>query len=149
MRTTRQNAVETGRQERSARIPINGTRDILAVKGIPEEFHPCWVNDTDNNIQKYLDAGYSFWTGNAVVGDRKVDSDSPMASGVIQKNVGNGLTAYLMVIPKDIWESDMAEYHKTIGEKESIMLRNEKQGNGRYGSIKIEDKLADSRQSPE
>ena len=44
------------------RTPINGSRNKLVLRGVPDHLHPCWVNDTDEgqNVQAYLDAGYSF-----------------------------------------------------------------------------------------
>lgn len=142
MRATRQEALP-GRSERPSRVPINGERDILGVTGIPPEYHPCWVNDVSNNIQKYLDAGYLFWTGAVAVGDKKVDSDSPMSSGVISKNVGNDLTAYLMVVPMEYYLEDQAKIQVQVSEMESTMLRNTKQGEGRYGKVKVEHALVD------
>lgn len=140
MRKTNQ-TLNTGDSDRPARVPINGSRDILNVRGIPPELHPCWVNDVDNNLERYKAAGYSFWTGTVAVGDNKVDSDSPIGTGVISKNVGNGVTAFLMVVPKEIYDEDQAALQREIAEKEAILFRNLKQGAGRYGDVRIENKL--------
>lgn len=132
MRTSNQ----TEKMERviPKRVPINGSRDVLTVKGIPEDLHSCWVNDY--NVQRYLDAGYSYWTGTEPIGDRKVDKDSSMASSVMAKNVGNDVTAYLMVIPKELYDEDMKRFHADIDAQESILFRSQKQAEGRYGDIK-------------
>lgn len=135
------NQTEVAGSERPKRVPINGSRDILNVKGIPPELHPCWVNDVDNNVERYQAAGYGFWTGDAMVGDRKIDSDSPIGTGVISKNVGNGVTAFLMVVPEEIYKEDQEALQREIAEKEAILFRNLKQGEGRYGKVEVSSKL--------
>jgi hypothetical protein len=134
MRKTNQ---DVGASDRPKRVPINGSRDIMNVRGIPPELHPCWVNDTDNNIERYQNAGYNFWTGEVVVGDRKIDSDSQIGSGVISKNVGNGVTAFLMVVPVEIYNEDQKSLQSELAEKEAVLFRSMKQGEGRYGDIKV------------
>lgn len=138
MRKTNQSV---GASDRPTRVPINGSRDIMNVKGIPADLHPCWVNDVDNNIERYQAAGYNFWTGDAVVGDRKIDSDSQLGTGVISKNVGNGVTAFLMVVPEEYYQADQAALQAEITEKEAVLFRNLKQGEGRYGKVEISSKL--------
>lgn len=128
------NQTDVAGSDRPKRVPINGSRDILNVKGIPPELHPCWVNDVDNNIERYQQAGYNFWSGEAVVGDRKIDSDSPLGTGVISKNVGNSVTAFLMVVPVEYFNEDQKALQDEITEKERILFRNMKQGEGRYGT---------------
>ncbi len=127
------NQTEGAGSERPKRVPINGSREILSVSGIPDHLHPCWVNDIDNNIERYQGAGYGFWTGDAIVGDRKIDSDSPIGTGVISKNVGNGVTAFLMVVPVEYYKEDQEALAAEIKEKEAVLFRNLKQGEGRYG----------------
>ncbi len=127
-------------RSREGRTPINGSRNIMTVSGIDEEkFHPCWVNDTDDNLFKYIDAGYEFVLddGTIRVGDRSINRDSQLGTKV-SKNVGNGITAYLMVIPKEYYEEDLAQYSKTIDDTEQDMLANAKQAvEGGYGSVKL------------
>lgn len=129
---------KTERSEIKPRTPINGARDILKVEGIPEDLHPCWVNDY--NVERFLDAGYSFWDINAkaIVGDESVNSASGLTDRRFQKPVGNGVTAYLMVIPVEFYKEDMDSIHREIDEKEAIMFRSMKQGDGRYGDVKVE-----------
>jgi len=134
--TTNQTVENRVDSERPARVPINGLRDKLVVKGIPEHLHACWVNDY--NLERYKEAGYGFWTGSAVVGDNHVDSNSGMSSGVISRNVGNGVTAFVMVIPKDLYESDQKALDDEIASKESILFRSQKQAEGRYGNIEVQ-----------
>jgi hypothetical protein len=126
---------------RISRTPINGPRNILTVSGIDtNKFHPCWVNDIDDNVNKYLDAGYDFVTtdGDVVVGDRQINRDSQIGAK-ISKNVGNNTTAYLMVIPKEYYDEDMKAYNDDLDEKENTWKSGLKQSvEGSYGSIKID-----------
>lgn len=136
MRTTNQTEKSRIDDSRPKRVPINGGRDILTVKGIPENLHACWVNDY--NVERYKDAGYSFWTGNATVGDTKVDNASSLTDSVVSKAVGNNVTAYVMVIPKELYDEDQKAMAQEVKEKEAILFRQQKQGEGRYGDIKVQ-----------
>jgi hypothetical protein len=136
MRTTNQTEKSRIDDSRPKRVPINGGRDILTVKGIPEDLHACWVNDY--NVERYQAAGYSFWTGSAVVGDNKVDNASSLTDSVVSKAVGNGVTAFVMVIPKDLYDEDQKAMAQEVKEKEAILFRQQKQGEGRYGDIKVQ-----------
>ena len=132
---TNQTETQTATSDRPKRVPINGARDILTVKGIPEDLHPCWVNE--DNVQRFVDAGYGFWNGKSIVGDNKVDSNSGLTSGVMSKNVGNGVTAYLMVIPKALYDEDQKSVQQDVSAKEAILFRSQKQADGRYGDIEV------------
>lgn len=136
MRTTNQTEKSRIDDSRPKRVPINGGRDILTVKGIPENLHACWVNDY--NVERYKDAGYSFWTGNVTVGDTKVDNASSLTDSVVSKAVGNNVTAYVMVIPKELYDEDQKAMAQEVKEKEAILFRQQKQGEGRYGDIKVQ-----------
>lgn len=136
MRTTNQTEKSRVDGSRPKRVPINGGRDILTVKGIPEDLHACWVNDY--NVERYKAAGYEFWRGDAHVGDNKVDNATSLTDSVVSKAVGNGVTAFVMVIPKDLYDEDQKSMAQEIKEKESILFRQQKQDEGRYGDIKVQ-----------
>lgn len=125
---------------RVSRTPINGPKNIMTVSGIDEtKFHPCWVNDIDDNINKYLDAGYDFVLddGTIRVGDRALNRDSQIGTK-ISKNVGNNVTAYLMVVPVEYYEEDMKRYHSSIDENEREWQTGQAQSvEGSYGSVRI------------
>lgn len=127
------------REVRKERIPISGVRDIFNTSkySIPDTLHACWVNDY--NVDRFLDAGYEFWTGQSgtQAGDKRIDSDTQIGSRV-SKNVGNGVTGFLMVVPKEIWEEDQKSQNREVDEKESIMHRQIKSGEGRYGKVTID-----------
>lgn len=136
MRTTNQTEKSKVDDSRPKRVPINGGRDILTVKGIPDDLHACWVNDY--NVERYQEAGYSFWTGKVIVGDNKVDNASSLTDSVVSKAVGNNVTAYVMVIPKELYDEDQKAMAQKIKEDEAILFRQQKQGEGRYGDIKVQ-----------
>lgn len=136
MRTTNQTEKSKIDDSRPKRVPINGGRDILTVKGIPDTLHACWVNDY--NVERYQEAGYSFWTGSVTVGDNKVDNASSLTDSVVSKAVGNGVTAFVMVIPKELYDEDQKVMAQEIKEQEAILFRQQKQGEGRYGDIKVQ-----------
>ena len=123
------------------RTPINGLRNKLVLKGIPDHLHPCWVNDSDEgeNIQMYLDAGYSFWTTKGVTtADRHVNNDSSIGS-VISRKVGNGITAFAIVCPMEIYLDECKRLDDETTAKTETMFRGLKEKEGRYGNIKQKD----------
>lgn len=133
--TTNQKEISRIDSDRPKRVPIAGSRDKLTVKGIPPELHACWVNDY--NVERYKEAGYSFWTGNSSVGDNHVDSNTSMTNSHISRNVGNGVVAHLMVIPVELYENDMKELAEEVKAKEAALFRSNKNAEGRYGTIEV------------
>jgi hypothetical protein len=92
----------------------------------------------DNRLSKFKAAGYEFVEHNVEVGTRDVDSSNGTSS-VVNKDVGKGVTAYLMRIDEEFYEEDQAAKQKTISDKEASMKRTLNSGdNGTYGSVKIE-----------
>lgn len=125
------------------RTPIHGARNKLVLKGIPPHLHACWVNDSDegDNIQAYLDAGYTFWTSTGVTtADRHVNNDSQIGA-VISRKVGNGLTAFAMVCPIEIYQDECRRIDEDTDAKTETMFRHQKEKDGRYGNIKVKDDL--------
>ena len=121
------------------RTPINGQRNKLVLKGVPPHLHACWVNDSDEgqNVQAYLDAGYSFWTSKGVTTqDRHVNTDSQVGA-VISRNVGNGMTAFAMVCPTEIYLDECRRIDEDTDAKTETMFRNQESKAGRYGKIKV------------
>lgn len=126
-------------KKRPKRIPVGGSRDILTVDGLPEGYVGRWVNDEDARIQKFLDGGYEFVqrNGEIAVGVTTVDSSEGSGS-LYSKNVGNGIVAYLMAIPKEYYEEDAKERAKQVDKTEADMLRKLNNGDdGRYGEVTL------------
>lgn len=129
---------------RTTRVPISGSRDVLTIRGaeaLEKEFHLCWVNDY--LVDKYKLGGYEFvyWSElaemNDQVGDARINADSIMESRV-SKQVGNGVTGFLMKLPMEYWEEDQAARKKLVDETEETMKTSLNNGmNGTYGNVAI------------
>ena len=94
------------RAERVKRVPINGIRDILAVRGIREGFHPCWVNEP--LVPRYLEAGYTFVDYDVTFGAQHVNQGNTIGARYA-RDVGKGMIAYLMEIPQEYYDEDRLE----------------------------------------
>lgn len=126
----------TNRSARPKRVPIHGYKSKLDVKGLKPGMHGCWVNEP--NVERYLAAGYDFVNYDVVVGDRQVNAASQVGSRVSMA-AGNGLTAYLMECPEEIYNEEMDEIARLADEKEQ-MMRQDSLGDGSYGEVKIQRK---------
>lgn len=125
------------RAERPQHTPIHGFRDKMEVKGIKPGFHACWVNDY--NVDAYLAGSYDFVTYNVTVGDKHINA-AATEGGKISMPVGNGVIAYLMEIPQEWYEEDMAKLENETDEKERAMRDTfRSKEDGRYGEVKIRD----------
>lgn len=122
------------------RTPVAGNRDKLAVRGIPEGKVARWVNDLDegSRIQMFLDAGYEFVTSKGLtIGDRTVDTSTLDTGSVRTKNVGAGVTAYLMAIDKEFYDEDQQAKYDEIQRTEESMFRDDINSEDRYGKVNI------------
>lgn len=129
---------KVNRADRPTRTPIHGKRDILGVKGMEAGFHYCWVNDDEHgNVERYFEGGYDFVTHDVIVGDKKINAASQVG-GKVSKPVGNGLIAFLMRCPDDVYEAEMGAIHDEVDEKEAAMKANlNSKIDGRYGEVEI------------
>jgi len=121
------------------RIPIGGKRDTLSVKDTPEGYVDRIVNDTPGRIDKFKQAGYEL-VESAQLGTSHVDGNQS-ESGVVSKDVGKGVTAYVMRQRKEFYTEDQAEKQQNILEAENDMRRSKVNPNestdGTYGEVKI------------
>lgn len=121
-----------GRSPAKKRVPVSGNRDILTVAGKNEDYFYRWVNDVDNRIQKFLDAGYVFAEP---TGKLLGDSTTKTHESIARKGVGKGVTSYLMAIKKEWYEEDqLAKMERVDGREGSL---NNSGHDGRYGDIKL------------
>jgi hypothetical protein len=130
-------------EEKPKRIPINGNRNHFSSEGLDtDNFHYCWVNDminnSDDNISKYLEAGYEFTYRDSNGKDTTTDPDrgSSLTNMKISKAVGVNRTAYLMRVPLAIYEQDLAEYHDKIDANEEEWKN---RSEGQYGKIEVDN----------
>ena len=124
--------------KRPNRLPVSGRRDILTVEGKDPNYKYSWVNDDRGMVERFKQGGYDFVEHDVVVGQQTADS-SKATSKVVSKNVGGGITAYLMRIPKELWEEDYAAKHRRIDASEADMKRTLNSGkDGTYGKVSID-----------
>lgn len=106
--------LEERRVSRESRKPFGSQTQKLA---FPPRvgFHRHWFNETPGRIQQAQEAGYTH------VMDDTTQKPVTRIVGVTQQ--GAALSAYLMEIPQEWWEADMAENDKKVSEKEDTIRR--------------------------
>lgn len=119
---------------RVTRTPI-GRRNLLNVRNKDPEYQYRIVNDKEDRIQTFQEAGWELVTdGDVTVGDKRVTKAS--AEGTPKKvSVGQGMQAYVMRIRKDWFEEDQARKAAYVNEIESAMKA--KALDGTYGKLEI------------
>lgn len=92
---------------RVQRTPLQG-KQPLAVRGKEPGFHHRIVNDRDDRVADFIDAGYEVVISKDVtVGDKRVDR--PSEEGTVKRiSVGQGDKAVLMRIPQEWYDEDQA-----------------------------------------
>lgn len=126
-------------EQKPNRIPV-GRRNVLKVHGLQDddEFHYRFVNDTDDRLQQFLEAGYEFVPkGGLQVGDNTVDSARGTES-IVKKGVGFGTTAYLMRIPMEFFLEDQAAKQRLVDESEEGVRKPKVEG--AYGKVEVGQK---------
>ncbi len=122
-------------EARPTRTPIHGYRNIIGVKGIRPGYHACWVNE--DNVERFLDGGYDYVNNDVKVGDRSVKIASQVG-GRISKNMGGGVTAYLMECPEEIFKDENDRLNKEVDSTEEGMRQSLNSGqDGLVGKVKI------------
>lgn len=107
-------ADEGRRVSRETRKPFGSQTQKLAFKKREGYFH-YWFNDTPGRIQQAKDAGYTH------VLDAMTHKPIQMVVGVTQQ--GAPLQGFLMEIPEEWHDADMAENEKKVSEKEDTIRR--------------------------
>lgn len=122
---------------RPTRTPM-GRRNVLTVKGKDSNYHYRIVNDIDDRIAEFQEAGYELVADETVtVGDKRVDKASSPGS-VKHISVGQGTKAYVMRIKKEWYEEDQAAKLAHVADIERSTK--EKALDGHYGELTIERK---------
>ena len=133
------NSAEKSAETRQrVRVPVAGRRDITAVHGIDtDQYVGRWVNDKDSRIEMTKAAGYEH-VQSAKVGDSHVDG-THNEDGVVSRDMGKGVTAYLMQQKREYFDEDQASKQAIVDETEESIRRkpNENRNDGQYGEIKI------------
>lgn len=126
----------TGEQPRK-RIPL-GQRNILTAPKRPG-FVRRFVNDEDDRIQRFKDAGWSaVEETDFTVGDEKIGRASSMGS-TANPQIGGGQRAVLMEVPEEIYEEDRAASQAEITAVENQIKRsaNQTDQHGLTGKVTI------------
>lgn len=122
MRPERQ--IPTKREDRPTRTPI-GARNRLSFPKDQQDpaYHYRVVNDTDDRLNRFLEAGYEFVTGDSALGDARAGEAGSIDSRV-SKPVGGGTRGFLMRIKKEWYEEDQAAKAAHINELEAATKPN-------------------------
>lgn len=113
------------RQEtrQGTRVPVASNRAPLVVQGFDHDnFAGRWVDDRDDRIAMFLEAGYEF-VDKSVKSDgteKTIDSSSGLDSRM-KKPGGQGKTLYLMRLPKHFYNEDQLAKQKELDEIERAM----------------------------
>lgn len=119
---------------RVKRIPLQG-KQPLAVRGKEPGFHYRVVNDKDDRVLDFKDAGYEVVKGtDATVGDKRVDR--PAEEGSVQHiSVGGGDKAVLMRIPQDWYDEDQDAKLSHLQDLEDATKKDALSGH--YGNLDV------------
>lgn len=133
MSTTRERAE---RPSRPSRTPINGTRNILKIKGQEAGYMYRVVNDEGDRIAELESAGYELVKDKSVqVGDRRVANPTQEGSPV-KVSVGKGTQAYVMRIREDWYKEDQKAKLERVNELDRQMKSDANKA-ADYGKIEI------------
>jgi hypothetical protein len=120
------------RAKRKERNSITGTRTKLSLTGEEPGFHYAWINE--DNVGSATDAGFEFVTHAIKVGNKHIDV-STMQGGKISRNVGQMVVAYLMRIPQEWYDEDMAEEQRLKVDASEERIKDELNSNGLNGTL--------------
>lgn len=124
--------------ERPRRIPVSGPRDVLTVAGKDPNYVYRMVNDVDDRIERFKRGGYEIVTSEHEIGMSTVERNTRTGKfgAAVTKQVGGGVTAVLMRIPKEFYDEDQAAKAAEIDKTEAAMRELGKK-QGEYGEVKI------------
>lgn len=124
---------------RPVRVPVSSSRSPLTVKGFDHvNYQGRWVNDVDDRIAEFLEGGYEFVTKDGgSVAEPTIDATTKLDSRV-KKPVGNGVVAYLMRLPKELWLQDQQAKEAELKNLDRAMGRPNATNAADYGKVTIE-----------
>lgn len=132
------NANKKSNEVREAiRVPIGGRRNLTGVNDTPDGYVDRWVNDKPGRVDRFKKAGYEN-VASANIGDSGVDS-SHAEAGVVSRDMGQGVTAYLMRQRKDYFTDDQSAKQVEVDASEESIRRDvdNKLNDGHYGGVTI------------
>lgn len=134
---TEKEAISKAPAGRVTRTPV-GQRNILTVAGKDPNYVYRIVNDIDDNVLRYEQAGYEFCDDSThTVGDRRASQGTNIGSKKMF-SVGRGTKAFLMRIKRDWYDEDQRVKQKFVADQEASTKPQDKDPDGKYyGSLKI------------
>ena len=131
---TQKEAISKAPVGRVTRTPV-GQRNILTVKGKDPNYEYRIVNDVDDRIAQFQEAGYELVETDSVdVGDKRVSQGTTVGSKK-QFSVGGGTKAYVMRIKREWYDEDQRRKQQRVDAQESSIR--EKALDGTYGKLDI------------
>jgi hypothetical protein len=110
-------------------------RNKLTVNGKDPNYVYRIVNDDDDRVAQFLDAGYETVPAKSVkIGDKRVDASGPEGS-IAQMSVGGGQKAVVLRIRKDWYEQDQAAKQANVDDLEKATKAQALNGN--YGKLDL------------
>lgn len=98
-----------------------------------------WVNDRGDRILDLMEMGWIFVKNDgSFIQDRTADTGK-FDGSLISKRVGGGITAYLMAMPRELFEERQAAKHELADEQEHAMYEAVR-ATGNYGKITVQRK---------
>jgi hypothetical protein len=121
---------------RPKRVPI-ASRNRLEIKQREDGYSYRIVNDVDDRVSRFQDAGYEVCSNESVgaVGSRRVDGATPIGSAA-HFSVGKGTQALVMRIPKEYAHADAKVKQEEIDAVESTMKGDARKA-ADYGSVDL------------
>lgn len=138
-RQTREDMVA---QNRPKRVPVfEANRNKISIAGLDQKnFMYRWVNDVEDRLVMFIEGGWVFVDKKGLeVGDGDVEATKGLGTAVC-RNMGRGITAFLMRIPMDLWLADQKRKAADQIEFGKKALTDTAKNIADYGSVKIEVK---------
>ena len=129
-KSTVEKTVSKGEERAFVRTPLGTREDVLTVPKVPG-FHVHFINE--KNVPSALSQGYEFLEADYVVGGEVV-STTTQSGSIITKDVGGGITAYVMILADKFREEDNAIRRERVLEQNRHALEN-LNGESFYGKV--------------
>jgi hypothetical protein len=125
------------------RIPLDGSRTRLAIDETKTDpaFHYKWINDVDDKIQRYMQAGYVNVGAEEglIIGQRSIDASTGELASVVSRDGGKGITVYLLKQPIEFFNEDKAAKEEATERRADALKTSLNSGqNGTYGDVNFD-----------
>lgn len=131
--TDKKTVTENAPQKKRERRPINGNVSILEVRGKEPGYHYAWV--PEDQVYLRQENGFEHVRHAVSVGTKRIDvSDTPTSHVTVK--LGAGTIGYLMRIPQEWYDEDMASDQERVNEQERARIR-DSSSDGLQGSIRV------------